>query len=44
MVHIFVPNSFGMGLSVQNACVPNDYSICSFFSENSNNKWRFDSL
>ncbi len=44
MVHVFVPNSFGMGLSVQYACVPNEYSICSFFFSENSNKWCFDSL
>ncbi len=43
-LHVYVPNRFGMGLSVRYALVPNEYSFVFCFSGNSNNKWRFDSL
>ncbi len=33
MVHVFVPNRFGTGLSVRYACVPKGYSIFIFFQE-----------
>ncbi len=42
-VHVFVPNRFGTGLSIRYACVPNEYGR-PFFSGNSNNECRFDSL